>query len=449
VTFEKYRNDDTIEISFEEIIGKIQSDLSIGADVSGSTELESNKGIAIKGFELGSQGFLTSKEVGDLWMRENSNMFDVLRPYMNGTDLVKGHCDRYVVDFFGLSEAEALKYGIAYQHVHDLVKAERLVNREERTANKWWVFRRSGESIRNVLAGLTRFIGTTRTAKHRVFQFLPINLIAESSIVIIASPDAYYLGLLSSRIHLIWSLAAGGFLGVGNDPTYNHLYCFNKFPFPNASQEQKQQIRDLAEGLESHRRNQQALHPTLTITDMYNILEKLRSGEALNSKEKELYEQGLVSILLQLHNELDAAVAAAYNWPENLTADKILEKIVELNKERAAEEALGMIRWIRPEYQNRQGVQQTVLNVPTAEVSLANTSTYLSEWPMSLAEQAHAVNRVIQQSLLPVSATYINTRFKKAKKKQIELREQQIKDLLETISTLGLVRKTSDGSFVR
>src|SRR5436305_844237 len=84
-----------------------------------------------------------------------------------------------------------------------------------------------------------------------------------------------------------------------------------------------------------------------------------RNGEALNAKDQKIHEQGLISILLQLHNELDAAVAAAYGWPANLTEEEILEKLVALNKERAAEEARGLIRWLRPEYQNPQGFQQT------------------------------------------------------------------------------------------
>ena len=39
------------------------------------------------------------------------------------------------------------------------------------------------------------------------------------------------------------------------------------------------------------------------------------------------------------HKRLDAAVAAAYGWPADLTDDQILEKFLALNRERAAEEA--------------------------------------------------------------------------------------------------------------
>jgi len=47
---------------------------------------------------------------------------------------------------------------------------------------------------------------------------------------------------------------------------------------------------------------------------MYNVLEKLRAGQPLNAKEQTIHEQGLVSVLRQIHEELDAAVADAYGW---------------------------------------------------------------------------------------------------------------------------------------
>jgi hypothetical protein len=41
------------------------------------------------------------------------------------------------------------------------------------------------------------------------------------------------------------------------------------------------------------------------------------------------------------HKKLDAAVAPAYGWPADLADEQILEKLLALNLERAAEEAKG------------------------------------------------------------------------------------------------------------
>ena len=63
-----------------------------------------------------------------------------------------------------------------------------------------------------------------------------------------------FLGVLSSRIHVTWALHAGGWLGVGNDPVYVKTTCFEKFPFPDATDAQKARIRALAEELDAHRK---------------------------------------------------------------------------------------------------------------------------------------------------------------------------------------------------
>lgn len=106
-------------------------------------------------------------------------------------------------------------------------------------------------------------------------------------------------------------------------------------------------------------------------------------------------------------------------------------------------------RWLRPGYQNPQGSQQTGLDVSIIETTTTTTATELAEWPKNLAEQAQAVQRIMQQYQHPVSAQIINKQFKKTTKPATEARQQQIENLLETISTLGLLRKTEKGLFIR
>ena len=80
-----------------------------------------------------------------------------------------------------------------------------------------------------------------------------------------------------------------------------------------------------------------------------------------------IHEQGLVSVLKQIHDDLDAAVAEAYGWPvrqaqggpADLSVDEILRRLVALNAERADEERRGIVRWLRPEFQNPGGAATT------------------------------------------------------------------------------------------
>ncbi len=98
--------------------------------------------------------------------------------------------------------------------------------------------------------------------------------------------DAFFLGVLSSRFHVIWALRAGGRQGVGNDPRYSKSRVFDPFPFPDASESLKARIRATAEELDALRKQVQAEHPGLTLTQIYNVLEKLRAGEKLDARDE-------------------------------------------------------------------------------------------------------------------------------------------------------------------
>jgi hypothetical protein len=439
-----------IKVDFDERIGKILADLTIGAAVASAISLKGNEKICSRGVQLIGSGFLLNEEQAKQFgYSEDQAGSKNIKQIRNGRDFSDVSRNAFVIDLFGLSEKEVLnKFPLIYQWLHIRVKPERELNKRASYKDSWWLHGEQRSELRKALIGLRRFIATPATSKHRVFQFYDMKILPDDAIISVASEDAYILGILSSYIHICWAIATGGDLG-GNTPRYNNSRCFQTFPFPNASEEQKQTIRTIAENLDAHRKQQQALHPTLTITDMYNVLEKLRTRESLNAKEQKIHEHGLVSILLQFHNELNAAVFAAYGWPANLTEDEILEKLVVLNKERAAEEARGLIRWLRPEYQNPQGVRQTGIAIQEREPAETVTAPELLEWPKTLSEQAQAVQRILQQQQHPVSACDLLELFKPTRGTTKQSRQTQLESLLETFQTLGLLRKTEMGLYIR
>ena len=195
--------------------------------------------------------------------------------------------------------------------------------------------------MRAAISGLRRYVAICRTAKHFVFQFVDGDVIVESKVVAIVHSDACVFGILSSRIHVAWAISTGSRHGVGNDLTYNNSLCFETFPFPICSGSQSERNSIARRALDSHRKRQMTQHESLTITDIYNLLDKLRSGESLAGKEKLTHEQGIVSLLKQIHDDLDAAVFDAYGWPHDISDDEILRRLVEMNHERAEEEKRG------------------------------------------------------------------------------------------------------------
>lgn len=72
----------------------------------------------------------------------------------------------------------------------------------------------------------------------------------------------------------------------------------------------------------------------------------------LSEKDRKIHQQGLVSVLKELRDELDQAAFDAYDWPHDLSVEEILQRLVDLNAQRVAEEEQGVIRYLRPEFQN-------------------------------------------------------------------------------------------------
>ena len=441
-----------VEVSFAEKQGRIQADLSIGAEVASVKALKSNSNLSNRGFCLFGSGFIITPEKAlELGLGSVPETDKIISEYRNGKDLVATPRGVKVIDLFGYTSNEVrLKFPNVYQHVLENVKPERDQNKRASRRENWWIFGEPNPKLRDMLKGLDSYIATVETAKHRVFTKLDKVIKPDNKLLVIALQNDFHLGVLSSKIHTTWSLAAGSTLE--DRPVYVKTTCFETFPFPDATEAQKEQIRSIAEQLDAHRKQRQAQHPTLTITDMYNVLEKLKAGEALNAKEQKTHEQGLVSILLQLHQELDAAVAAAYGWPANLPEEEILERLVALNKARAAEEARGHIRWLRPEYQNPQGTQQTDLGIETKKRTATARDLSAKEqlsWPKTLAEQAQAVQRALQQHERPATAQELLHQFKPVTRTQQPQRLQQIDSLLQTLHGLGLLRKTEQEQYVK
>ena len=384
-------------------IGKIHANLRIGADVTGARPLRANGGISSPGVKLHGAGFIvTPDEARALGLGTVPGLEAHIRTYRNGRDLTARPRGVMVIDLFGLSEAEVrTRFPAVYQHVLDKVKPERDQNNRDSYKRSWWAHGEPRRDLRPALEELERFIVTPVTAKHRFFVFLDRAIIADDALICIASEQAELLGMLSSRIHRIWASHAGSTLE--DRPRYLKTSCFDPFPFPDATEVQKARLRALGEELDAHRKAQQAAHPRLTLTALYNVLEKLCAGERIEGRDRETYDAGLVGILRDIHDRIDAAVAEAYGWPTDLDDEAILTRLVDLNRARAAEEAAGLVRWLRPDYQNPAGRAAVAKGQQVElDVGAAPDAADKALWPKALPEQIAAVRAVLSLSLIHI-----------------------------------------------
>ena len=448
-------------VTLEKKTGKISSDLTVGPDVTSTMALNSNSGLASQGVTPLGLGFRLLPSEALAYLQKNPATYSkVVRPYMLGRDIVQRPEEKYIIDFYSLSESEARNsFPSLYQLLYNLVRPERMQKKRQAYRDKWWIFAEARTTLRQALAGTKTYIATCRTAKHRVFTSVETNTVPDAKIVAIAIEDEAYLGVLSSSIHIVWSVATGGWLGVGNDSNYNHSDCFGKFPFPLFSDNSQSEVADAAILIEAHRKRQQGQYPKLTMTGMYNVLEKLRSGEPLDEKERKIHEQGLVGILKQLHDELDVAVAKAYGWEDLIAGDpnsskaqlsddvtqEILQRLVDLNAERAAEEAKGLVRWLRPEYQapeESRGVQSE-LELDEDDIATVAVVAEKRKWPKDLTAQVTTLRDMLREAgETPLSLSAIAEAFKP---KLTKKRQEEAEKLLEMMESLGQAEHVANG----
>lgn len=426
------------DVTLAEAQGTIQPNLTVGAAVASARLLRANEGLAHQGVTPLGEGFRVTEVAARQY--PDALAIGVLRRYMNGRQFIEGATPAYIVDFYGHSETSARSTAPAlYQQILDTVKPERLEKKRDNYRENWWVFAEPRSKLRATMKGVARYIATCRTAKHRLFGFMEGDILPDAKLIAIGLDDGAALAILSSRIHVVWATAAGGWLGVGNDPTYNHAQCFNPFPFPDPTEAQKTTLRALGEELDAHRKDRQKTHPKLTLTAMYNVLEKLRARDPIEGKDREVYDQGLIGILKDIHDFIDAAVAAAYGWPADLTEDDILHRLVALNRTRVAQEAQGIIRWLRPDYQNPAG-RAAVATGTQGDLGIATLDTTTrAPWPKSLPEQVRAVREALTD-MGEATPDQIARRFARVQSRSIQ-------PLLEALCALQQARPIEGGLY--
>lgn len=410
-------------IEFAELIGTINADLTVGVDVSRCAPMLANEALCSRGMALHGAGFIVTPETAKhLGLGRRAGLEHHIREYRNGRDLTSRPRGVMAIDLFGLSLDQARShFPEVYQHLATTVKPERDRNNRDTYRQNWWIFGEPRRELRPALDRLSRYIATVETAKHRIFQFLDATVLPDNRLVAVGSDDAFALGALSSRHHVAWALSQGGTLE--DRPVYTKSRCFDPFPFPAADDLQKQRIRTLAEDLDAHRKRVLSEHPHLTLTGLYNVLEKLRAGtapHALDPADRRIFDDGLVLILKELHDKLDEAVAAAYGWPADLSDNDILVRLVALNQGRVREEAAGQVRWLRPDYQiPRFGDASDKLALSGGAMREETAATAAGPKPLFSAreqEQIAAVLSMLASSGVPASATVLANRFRQGRK---------------------------------
>jgi type II restriction/modification system DNA methylase subunit YeeA len=317
-------------------VEKIHSDLTSEANLTTAERLVENKGICFMG-PSPKAPLDIDDPVAQLMLDAPINVnnrpnSDVIRPVYSGIDIVQKPRNKWTIDFGLLSQEEASQYEIPFEYVKKNIYPIKSQNRRAAYAEKWWQYAEPRPGMRKALEGLPRFIATPSVAKHRVFIWVNPHVLCNQKVLVFARQDDYFFGILHSRIHEVWSLATSSRHGDGDEggrPTYNNTTCFETFAFPWAPGQEPNdnpKVQAIAEATrELVEKRDNWLNPAGATAD------ELKQRTLTN-----LYNQR-PTWLNNAHKKLDKAVFAVYGWSDNLRDEEILERLLALNLERAAQ----------------------------------------------------------------------------------------------------------------
>jgi type II restriction/modification system DNA methylase subunit YeeA len=225
--------------------------------------------------------------------------------------------------------------------------------------------------MRSRIAPLPRFLTTVAVAKHRLFVWTSSPTLPDHAVFVFARSDDYFFGVLHSRFHEVWALRMGTRLETR--PRYTPTTCFETFPFPPGVIPEPRTlnpdsplaaIASAARELNTLRENwlnppewtrtetlefpgtvggpwdryilnpePRTLKPGAIAPVRYPRLVPRDAACAARLKDRTLTKlyNTRPAWLADCHARLDAAVAAAYGWPTDLTDDAILERLLTLN----------------------------------------------------------------------------------------------------------------------
>ena len=325
-----------------------------GVDLTGVRRLPENAGVAFMGDTKGGPFDVAGDQPRE-WLRLPTNPngrtnADVLKPWVNGMDLTRRPAGKWIVDFgWTMSAGDAALYEEPFRWVKDRVYPMRQQNRREAYREYWWRHVEPRQGMWGALDGLSRYIATPTVAKHRLFAWCDARICPDHQLIVIARDDDTTFGILHSRFHELWSLRLCTWLGKGNDPRYTPSTTFETFPFPaglapNVPAADFEGDPRAAPITEASRRLVDLRDRWLNPPEWVEWVDEPAPGYPPRpvprdeEAAKTLKKRTLTNLynarpqwLLDAHAALDAAVAATYGWPADITDDDALRELLDLN----------------------------------------------------------------------------------------------------------------------
>ena len=189
----------------------------------------------------------------------DSNRF--IRPLIGGEELINS-IPRYCLWIEDENLNEALSIRGIKKRIEGVYEFRITGGEVARTlANRSHQFRYRKEAKNNEI-----ILACTSSERREYMQcgYYPSKYITMNSLEVIYDGGLWIFGLLSTRIHMIWTKAIGGYLGTSI--RYSTQLCYNTFPFPKITEPKKQEIEVAAEEVLLVRED----YPGKTLAELYD-----------------------------------------------------------------------------------------------------------------------------------------------------------------------------------
>jgi hypothetical protein len=308
----------------------INPDLTGNLNLTVAARLQENSGISFMADTKGGSFDITQEQALEmLQVRSNPNgrpNRDVVKPWANGLDVVRGNRKMWIIDFgVDMKIEQASQYEMPFEYIKMHVYPERKDNNRQSYRERWWIHVEPRSEMRDAFRSIDRYIATVSVSKHRLFVWLKTEILPDHALIVFARDDDYFFGVLHSKIHEVWALKQG--TSLEDRPRYTPTTTFETFPFPYLPGKEPKDdpcVQTIA----------QAAKALVEQRDRWLNTDSLNEAEKKKRTLTNLYNARPTWLDLA-HKKLDEAVFAAYGWKSDMTDEEILTKLLELNLERS------------------------------------------------------------------------------------------------------------------
>lgn len=317
-----------------EVVDGISSELEPGEELPEPVKLAANANLCFQGSNVLGKGFVLTIEEAEQLLAEDPRRAEVVRPYIGGRELNNNApigrdeaipYERYIISFGEKKKSQAAEWGVLFTRIEELVLPERH-SKTGNTAKYWWRFERHRPELYESISSINRCLALSLVSKHLLFTCQPTDRIFSHKLGVVANSDWWRFASLQSRVHETWARSQSSTLETRL--SYTPSRCFETFPFPRPTAEQRTALTATGEALYNARH-------------AYMVAEQVGMTETWNRLHDPHNREPAIVELRELRDAMDRAVLAAYGW-EDLDPDdatEIVARLRKLNAERAAEEA--------------------------------------------------------------------------------------------------------------